>query len=495
MRLPISSSLSVLLYSIIVLLYKFLECQDICKERELLNYHEIVVENDSYHYSLHYQYSLRIRLDQPHPIANSKFVQTDRFGSVGPKFSPKFYDNDVITIENFKKKNQFGSRMMANEPLGEVKYSIDARIHKVELLNGEELLAIRWFIKSKKHIAPVVDGSVINLMYPNGKISMYYENIPTQFEQHNSGGEMFREFQCKMPVSHQLLIPQKWAKTGALVEFEVIGTHCPKYKTPETCQNAATMNTKCFWCGRAKTCIESNDKATHDLKVNDCRVEKISEVDELSKPTPTIPNESTLMSTEVQVTEKVNETAEGTGQDSKISEVDELSKPTPTIPNESTLMSTEVQVTEKVNETAEGTGQDSKISEVDELSKPTPTIPNESTLMSTEVQVTEKVNETAEGTGQDSKISEVDELSKPTPTIPNESTLMSTEVQVTEKVNETTEGTGQDSNVTVEISKVESHSKSSVYLYIVIPLFVSLLVICICGIIWRWVYKKRRSNE
>ncbi|KAH9580872.1 hypothetical protein MS3_00011159 [Schistosoma haematobium] len=102
---------------------------------------------------------------------------------------------------------------------------------------------------------------------------MYYENIPTQFEQHNITGEMFRQFQCEKPALHQLTIPQKWAKTGTLVEFEVIGTYCPKYKTPETCQNAATMNTKCFWCGRAKTCIESNDKATHDLKVNDCRVE------------------------------------------------------------------------------------------------------------------------------------------------------------------------------------------------------------------------------
>ncbi|CAH8819451.1 unnamed protein product, partial [Schistosoma curassoni] len=316
MRFTLSSSLSILHYSIIVLLYKFLECQDICKERELLDYHEIIFENDSYHYSLHYQYSLRIRLDQPHPIANGKFVQTDRFGSVTPKFKLKFYDNDVITIENFKNKNQFGSRMLATKPLGEIKYSTDVRIPKVELLNKEELLAIRWFIKSQENIAPVVEGSVIILMYPNGKISMYYENIPTQFEQHNSGGEMFRQFNCEKPVLHQLLIPKKWAITGTLVEFEVIGTNCPKYSTPETCQNAETKNTKCFWCEKAQRCIESNDYDTHDLKVNDCRVEKISEVNELSTPTPTIPNESTLMSTEVQLTETVNENVEETGQSS-----------------------------------------------------------------------------------------------------------------------------------------------------------------------------------
>ncbi|KAH9580871.1 hypothetical protein MS3_00000747 [Schistosoma haematobium] len=139
--------------------------------------------------------------------------------------------------------------------------------------------------------------------------------IPTQFEQHNSGGEMFRQFQCEMPVLHQLLIPQKWAKTGALVEFEVIGTYCPKYSTPETCQNEQTKNKQCFWCAKAERCIESSDHDTHDLKVNDCRVEKISEINELRTPTPTIPNGSTLMSTELQLKENLNETIEGTGQD------------------------------------------------------------------------------------------------------------------------------------------------------------------------------------
>ncbi|CAH8818853.1 unnamed protein product, partial [Schistosoma curassoni] len=129
---------------------------------------------------------------------------------------------------------------------------------------------------------------------------------------------MFRQFQCERPVLHQILIPQKWAKTGSLVEFEVIGTYCPKYKTPETCKNAATMNEKCFWCGKVNKCIESNDHETHDLKVNDCRVEKISEVNELSTPTPTILIESTLMSSEVQLTENLNETTEGTDQYSNV---------------------------------------------------------------------------------------------------------------------------------------------------------------------------------
>ncbi|CAH8819455.1 unnamed protein product [Schistosoma curassoni] len=93
------------------------------------------------------------------------------------------------------------------------------------------------------------------------------------------------------------------------------------------------------------------------------------------------------------------------------------------------------------------------------------------------------------------KISEVNELSTPTPTILIESTLMSSEVQLTENLNETTEGGDQHSNVTVEIGRVESQSKSSVYLYIVIPLFVSLFIVCICGIVWRYFYLKRRSNE
>ncbi|CAH8590454.1 unnamed protein product [Schistosoma margrebowiei] len=142
----------------------------------------MLVENDSYHYSLHYQYSQRIRLDQPHPIVDGSFDLSDRLGSLTPKSSLKFYDSDVSKIEKFSRKNQFGSQIFANNLLGQIKYSIDAEIPKVELLDKEEFLAIRWFIRKERKSLEANDGSVITLMYPNGKISMYYEKIILTFQ-------------------------------------------------------------------------------------------------------------------------------------------------------------------------------------------------------------------------------------------------------------------------------------------------------------------------
>ncbi|CAH8531913.1 unnamed protein product [Schistosoma curassoni] len=73
---------------------------------------------------------------------------------------------------------------------------------------------------------------------------------------------------------------------------------------------------KCIWCERAKTCIESNDQSTHQLKVNDCRVEEVPDVSDLSTPTLIKHIETTLATTEVQVNENLKETTEETDQHS-----------------------------------------------------------------------------------------------------------------------------------------------------------------------------------
>ncbi|CAH8287741.1 unnamed protein product [Schistosoma rodhaini] len=107
---------------------------------------------------------------------------------------------------------------------------------------------------------------------------------------------------------HRLPIPVKWIKSGTLVEFEAIGEICSQYNTSETCQNATTSTMTCFWCDKGKKCIESNNQNTHGLKVNDCRVEKTSDVNDLNSSTNTEHIERTLGITEVQVSENLMKT-------------------------------------------------------------------------------------------------------------------------------------------------------------------------------------------
>ncbi|KAH9580896.1 hypothetical protein MS3_00009384 [Schistosoma haematobium] len=93
--------------------------------------------------------------------------------------------------------------------------------------------------------------------------------------------------------------------------------YCQKYNTTETCRNASSKNITCFWCEKANRCIDSNDQDTHDLKVINCRVEKILDV---INPSTTPPNhiETTLEITDVQVRENLNDTVEETERYSNI---------------------------------------------------------------------------------------------------------------------------------------------------------------------------------
>ncbi|CAH8500651.1 unnamed protein product, partial [Schistosoma bovis] len=49
--------------------------------------------------------------------------------------------------------------------------------------------------------------------------------------------------------------------------------YCPKYTSPEACQQATTSDITCFWCDNAKLCIDSTDQDAHNMKVTKCHVE------------------------------------------------------------------------------------------------------------------------------------------------------------------------------------------------------------------------------
>lgn len=72
--------------------------------------------------------------------------------------------------------------------------------------------------------------------------------------------------------SPEISVSSKWIKSGTLVEIEPIERSCSKHNSTEDCLNATTQNMRCIWCEKAGMCIDSNDKHTHELKVDDCRI-------------------------------------------------------------------------------------------------------------------------------------------------------------------------------------------------------------------------------
>ncbi|CAH8628182.1 unnamed protein product [Schistosoma rodhaini] len=93
------------------------------------------------------------------------------------------------------------------------------------------------------------------------------------------------------------------------------------------------------------------------------------------------------------------------------------------------------------------------------------------------------------------KNSDVNDLNSSTIMEHSETTLGITEVQVSENLMKTTGETDKHFYMTTRTTEENKQDKSHWYLYVVIPLVASLFLICIGCIIWRWLLRRKRSNE
>ncbi|CAH8569570.1 unnamed protein product [Schistosoma haematobium] len=114
-------------------------------------------------------------------------------------------------------------------------------------------------------------------------------------------------------IEFEIITPETWINSGTLVEYESVRNYCPKYTSPEACQNATTLDITCFWCDKANICIDDTDQDAHNMKVNNCRVEN-PEVNEMSTQTPTKHIETTSSAGEFPVTNSPKETTEETDE-------------------------------------------------------------------------------------------------------------------------------------------------------------------------------------
>ncbi|KAH9586082.1 hypothetical protein MS3_00007124 [Schistosoma haematobium] len=181
----------------------------------------------------------------------------------------------------------------------------DLEIYKNNERIGEISNAVPNFLSPRllnEEITPIVT----NVIYANGKISIYYENNILQISENKMLG-MQGIFQCETvtqdKTKHEIAFPAEWVKNGTLVEYEVIGTICPIHNSSEACQQATTPNITCIWCEKWNTCIDSNHQDNHFFNVNDCHF-KIPDVNDVSTSTPMNHKETTFGNTTFEITEE-----------------------------------------------------------------------------------------------------------------------------------------------------------------------------------------------
>uniref|UniRef100_A0AA82N829 Egg protein CP391S-like protein n=1 Tax=Schistosoma mansoni TaxID=6183 RepID=A0AA82N829_SCHMA len=272
MRYNFSPSLWILVYVIFVWSYKRFNCNDYCKNPEI-----VIIENDTYRYSLHYKYSMRIQRNQAQPVPSYSFEYKIKHIYAGfPRFSCSYYGKHVEEI-HFNENHANYVYQFESLSIGTIfNYIKSYKKSESRVLDEKELLGVQ------RNCSIDVNGSEVTatmttLIHPNGKLSFYYDNIPMEIEESQLQSEIYGFIRCDYVITgHEILVPVKWIKSGTLVEFEAVGEICSQYKTNETCQNATTSNTTCIWYEKGNACIESINADTHGLKVNDCSVENMT---------------------------------------------------------------------------------------------------------------------------------------------------------------------------------------------------------------------------
>uniref|UniRef100_A0AA82N7V7 Egg protein CP391S-like protein n=1 Tax=Schistosoma mansoni TaxID=6183 RepID=A0AA82N7V7_SCHMA len=309
MRYTLLFCQSITVYSIIFMISRFIKCNEICTKPELKYYTKVIFENDSYEYSHNYYYSQLIRLNQSPPVSNDIFEKVDIDVSVAPAFLIKFYDNDV---DRLYIEGSGTIRMYSEGPVeGIVNFLKEFDVSNLEISNGKELLAIR-LTYHKQDNGESFTFKVTSLIYPNGKIAFYYDEVAKEFQKDDVYSLFSGVFTCgenRDDEWAEVEVPKKWIQSGTLVEHEVLGD-CSKHNLINTCEDAKTPDTLCIWCEKSDICTASNDKDNHEFKINGCQVESSSIVDASIEPTLINQRETITGITEPDLTNGLSKTTQ-----------------------------------------------------------------------------------------------------------------------------------------------------------------------------------------
>ncbi|CAH8638631.1 unnamed protein product, partial [Schistosoma haematobium] len=261
----------------------FCTCDEICKQPNLKNFNKVIFKNDSYQYSHYYHYSQTVSLNQPHPNVSGSFIELKEL-EIKPRFRLKYFETQVSEFL-FYDDGYLYIFKENNAKIGEILNELVNYVSKY-LLIEKELMAFKWSsvsIYDRTQTTPIVT----TLIYANGKISIYYENILSEINRDKISG-ILGIFQCETAI-------------------------CPIHNSSEACRKATTSKTTCIWCENWNTCIDSNQQDHHFFKVNGCHF-KSPDVSDVSSSTPVNHEETTLGIPEVQVGGNVKETTNGNDQ-------------------------------------------------------------------------------------------------------------------------------------------------------------------------------------
>ncbi|KAH9583970.1 hypothetical protein MS3_00011000 [Schistosoma haematobium] len=171
-------ALLISVYLVVTLLCDIYNCQDICQQPELAKYEKVIFVNASYKYSHYYKYSQRIRTNQSNPVVNATFETFNTTQENRPKIPLQFLGSDIKILSI----DVDGLIAIQSDTRGLINHIMPGTfIPQFEMLHNNESIAVNWYFRTRVGDTHIT-SKVTNLIHRNGKISIYYENIPTEIE-------------------------------------------------------------------------------------------------------------------------------------------------------------------------------------------------------------------------------------------------------------------------------------------------------------------------
>ncbi|TNN15910.1 Egg protein [Schistosoma japonicum] len=148
----------------------------------------------------------------------------------------------------------------------------------IKVLTGDdELIAVRWSNLQVDSSQELLDASVLCTIDPEGIISIYYENIPSDISSTTWTSSIEDGFEVETGSNNKMVfkysemkvLPSMIAKS-TLVQFKPKSTYCSKQTSNESCTSASTSDIVCHWCQSPKLCGDGADINTNKMNEMNC---------------------------------------------------------------------------------------------------------------------------------------------------------------------------------------------------------------------------------
>uniref|UniRef100_A0A913KVK8 Egg protein CP391S-like protein n=2 Tax=Schistosoma mansoni TaxID=6183 RepID=A0A913KVK8_SCHMA len=273
MRYILPSSFLISTCLLVILLTKFFNCQFTCEHIKDVKYDKLIFENTSYRYSDHYEYFQTIRLDQDTPVVSGDLSKKQSFvQKVTPKFQFKYYGQKVkeLSILNSGVIEIYGDDLIGQIHIFQ-KITFEENFNTA---NENEFIAVAWHVNERRYSE---GGSVLYLIYPNGKMFIYIEKILKEFDENNLQSWIDYRYKCLDKQANTVFepynrihVPINFIKSRTFVEFEPNTESCFMKVSKETCLNASKPDMECHWCSTANLCSNGRDTRSKAWMINNC---------------------------------------------------------------------------------------------------------------------------------------------------------------------------------------------------------------------------------